>query len=242
MTSSRITLFFTVLIIGLVMFVQSCKEDPISLRYSNCDKDCSPCMYKDTLSWSGPGTEYCICQQDTVNFNYHCPPNLVHAYFDYYDSCKCVCECGWTGTLCDQRDTTYYARFRFGDDTTTFNGYIGTNSYTQAIDTWKFFDFDGTFPTGSGIDTLIFSGLPAFPFQDDTSHALCATGCIRIDIILANGSVATASSGTFTATIDSLNKAACVVFGDIKGIFRADLATSSGTQYYIREGNYSLPY
>jgi len=174
------------------------------------------------------------CVRDTINF--HCPSGTVHGIYEYYN-CACRCERGWTGNLCDQIDTNYYVSFRFGTDTLNLSAPIRTSSYSLTLDSpfVKVFDFVGTLPVSHEIDTLFITKLSSFYVGGLARNSLCTdSSCTHLELLMHNGDTATAVSGSLT-----INNSDIYV---LQGTFEANLTSNSGISFYMRDGEYYLPF
>lgn len=196
---------------GVLFFASACLKDWCLFRCEPCEIDRGACQ--------------CVPNPD-----YGCPPGTVHGTYNYggwfYPKCQCNCEQGWTGYLCDQRDTSYFFSFRHGSDTTALAG-IKTGHTIRGL--------RGVFPANSPIDTIRIGGLP-FMWEKGTFR-LCGWGCPYIEITFPGGE--TAASLTGILTIDSADNSFAHRY--VQGTFSSNLyVQGSGQIYYVRDGHFTL--
>ena len=207
-------LWFIIIITACMWLLSSC------LLKDWCLFECQPCEID---------LGDCECKPDTIT--YHCPPGTVHGEYNYggwfRPTCSCNCEQGWAGSLCDQRDTSYFVIFLHGSDTATLSE-IKT-SYTEA-------GLAGIFPSGSTINKVRVGGLP-FLWEKGT-YQLCGWGCPFIEIIFSDGDTAASLSGAMI--VDSASNS---LFSPrfFRGTFNSNLYVKrTGQIYYVREGVFTL--
>lgn len=196
-----------------------------AVLFSGCFDDClflcQDCMIKNM--------DDCTC---TPNPDYGCPAGTVHGKYTYDNygltlPCKCNCDVGWRGDLCDQKDSSYFMSFRHGADSSAL-----TEETTYNLDSF----FIAVLPPASGIRQIRL--VPTKFELKSGPFLLCGWGCdYYVEAILANGDTAASATGTLV-----LDFAEYTIYRqEMRGTLNTNLyVKQTGDIYYIRDAEFRL--